>query len=376
MPGMIDGHIHASQYAYVGTGSDLPLLDWLQEYTFPAEMKYEALTYATDYYTRVVRQTLKNGTTTAAYFATIHTDASLELCRIADSIGQRVFVGKVNMDTPLHETYKETTEESLQETKRFLKELESRKYQLVKPIITPRFALSTTRDLLKGLGDLAKRYDVAVQTHIQENHEEVRAVMQHFPEYETYTAIYDDNGLLTNQTFLAHGIYLSDDELEVVKKRGSSIIHCPNSNLSIFSGLLDVRNLLDKNVKVCLGTDVAGGYSVSILDAIRRALHVSNTLRISRGESYRVITYKDAFRLATLDGARALGLGDEIGNFEVGKSFDALIVDVGATGSHIQYDSETPTKELVEKFIFCGDDRNISSVYVNGRNLSEETLAK
>uniref|UniRef100_A0A8C9ECY3 Guanine deaminase n=1 Tax=Phocoena sinus TaxID=42100 RepID=A0A8C9ECY3_PHOSS len=337
MPGLVDTHIHAPQYSFAGSNVDLPLLEWLTKYTFPTEHKFQSIDFAEEVYTRVVRRTLKNGTTTACYFATIHTDSSLLLAEITDKFGQRAFVGKVCMD--LNDTvpeYKETTEESIKETERFVSEMLQR------------------------------------NSHISENHDEVKAVKNLYPGYKNYTDVYDKNNLLTNKTVMAHGCYLSEEELDVFRERGASISHCPNSNLSLSSGLLNVPEVLRHGVKIGLGTDVAGGYSSSMLDAIRRAVMVSNMLSVNKINA-KSLTLKEVFRLATLGGSQALGLDRQIGNFEVGKEFDALLINPKASDSpidlfYVDFVGDI-SEAIIQKFLYLGDDRNIEEVYVSGKQV-------
>uniref|UniRef100_A0A8I5TA95 Guanine deaminase n=1 Tax=Pongo abelii TaxID=9601 RepID=A0A8I5TA95_PONAB len=363
MPGLVDTHIHASQYSFAGSNIDLPLLEWLTKYTFPAEHRFQNTDFAEEVYTRVVRRTLKNGTTTACYFATIHTDSSLLLADITDKFGQRAFVGKVCMN--LNDTfpeYNETTEESIKETER------------VKPIVTPRFSLSCSETLMGDLGNIAKTHDLHIQSHISENRDEVEAVKNLYPSYKNYTDVYDKNNLLTNKTVMAHGCYLSAEELNVFHERGASIAHCPNSNLSLSSGFLNVLEVLKHEVKIGLGTDVAGGYSYSMLDAIRRAVMVSNILLINKVNE-KSLTLKEVFRLATLGGSQALGLDGEIGNFEVGKEFDAILINPKASDSPIDLFYGDFFGDISEDFIhdslifLSGDDRNIEEVYVGGKQV-------
>ncbi|XP_011517519.1 guanine deaminase isoform X3 [Homo sapiens] len=411
MPGLVDTHIHASQYSFAGSSIDLPLLEWLTKYTFPAEHRFQNIDFAEEVYTRVVtlellmsvlvkktlffhkggnmeckqpsqghvannrqnRRTLKNGTTTACYFATIHTDSSLLLADITDKFGQRAFVGKVCMD--LNDTfpeYKETTEESIKETERFVSEMLQKNYSRVKPIVTPRFSLSCSETLMGELGNIAKTRDLHIQSHISENRDEVEAVKNLYPSYKNYTSVYDKNNLLTNKTVMAHGCYLSAEELNVFHERGASIAHCPNSNLSLSSGFLNVLEVLKHEVKIGLGTDVAGGYSYSMLDAIRRAVMVSNILLINKVNE-KSLTLKEVFRLATLGGSQALGLDGEIGNFEVGKEFDAILINPKASDSPIDLfygDFFGDISEaVIQKFLYLGDDRNIEEVYVGGKQV-------
>ncbi|XP_069103656.1 guanine deaminase-like [Argopecten irradians] len=374
VPGFVDTHIHASQYPNCGKGLDEGLLSWLQKYTFPVEAKFADLEYASDTYSKVISRVIKNGTTTACYFATIDTDATLRLCDIVDKAGQRAVVGKVNMDQNSPDFYKEETTQSYRNTVRFVQEVLKRKYQLVKPCITPRFAITCCMDLMKQLGQLARTHQLHVQTHICETKDECNMVQKLFPENKSYTDVYEEAGLLTQKTVLAHGIYLSKEERELIKRRRSGISHCPNSNLSIRSGLLDVKDCFEDDIAVGLGTDISGGYSPSIMDAMRTAISTSNTIAMQRGPSYTPLDYKDVFRMATLGGARVLDMDDIIGNFEVGKEFDALIIDPKAPTSVIDVFENDTIEDVIQKFVFLGDDRNISKVFVAGRDLSLEKV--
>ncbi|XP_051552464.1 guanine deaminase-like [Myxocyprinus asiaticus] len=369
MPGMVDTHIHASQYSYSGTALDLPLLEWLSTYTFPVEAKYKDLDFANNVYTKVVRRTLKNGTTTACYFATIHTDASLLLGELADKFGQRALVGKVCMDcNSAVPQYKESSNECKEETDRFIIELLKKEYPNVKPVVTPRFAPSCSASLLSELGAIASNNKLHIQSHISENKKEVELVKTLFPDCKSYTDVYLKHNLLTDKTVMAHGCHLTDEELKIFHERGSSISHCPNSNISICSGLLNVRNVLNHKVKLGLGTDIAGGYSPSILDAMRRTLDTSKALTI-QDPQHQTLTFEEVFRLATLGGSEALSLDDQIGNFVVGKDFDALRVNVCVPDGPIDLFPGDGPKVILEKFLNLGDDRNITEVYVAGRQV-------
>lgn len=369
MPGMVDTHIHASQYSYAGTALDMPLLQWLNTYTFPVESQFKDLDFANRVYSKVVKRTLRNGTTTACYFATIHTDSSLLLGKIANDFGQRALVGKVCMDRNNSvKHYRETMQESQEETCRFIAELLKKKYPLVKPVVTPRFAPSCTGALLGQLGAIAKNNNLHIQSHVSENTEEIKLVKELFPDSESYTDVYYKHNLLTDKTVMAHGCHLSDEELALFRETGASLSHCPNSNISLCSGVLNVRNVLKHKVKLGLGTDVAGGYSASMLDAVRKALDSSKILTIQDPE-HDTLTFEEVFRLATLGGSQALSLDDQIGNFEVGKDFDALRVNVAAPDGPIDLIQSEGPKILLEKFLNLGDDRNIMEVFVAGRKV-------
>ncbi|XP_041042245.1 guanine deaminase [Carcharodon carcharias] len=369
IPGLIDTHIHASQYPNMGSCLDLPLLDWLIKYTFPVEAKFKDLKFAEDTYTKVVKRTLRNGTTTACYFATIHTDSSLKLCDIVDKLGQRAFVGKVCMDlNELFPEYKEILCESLSETARFVAELAYRKYPLVNPIVTPRFVPSCSSKLLQQLGSFAKRNNLHIQSHVSESCKEVEVVKGMFPNYKDYSDVYDKHSLLTDKTIMAHGVHLSDDELERFHRKGVAISHCPNSNTSLCSGLFDARNALNHKVNIGLGTDVSGGYSPSVLNAVRGAIDVTKILSLKFSD-YEKLTYQEAFRLATLGGSKALGLDKLTGNFEVGKDFDAILVNTNVPFGPFEVFPDDTQQDIFQKFLFLGDDRNMVEVYVAGKKV-------
>ncbi|CAH1252146.1 GDA [Branchiostoma lanceolatum] len=371
IPGFVDTHIHAPQYPNTGTKVDLPLLEWLNAYTFPLETKYSDVKFARDVYKKVVHKTLSNGTTTACYFATIHHRASMALCDAAELFGQRAYVGKCNSDQNLPDNYCEGTDASLRDTEEFIIEVLARKNPLITPIITPRYAVSCTTELMSGLGKLAEKYDLPIQSHLCESLAEVKWVSELFPQFHSYTDVYDKCGVFTNKTVMAHCVYLTEFDLALMKERGVGVSHCPNSNLSICSGLMDSRTWLDKGLKVGLGTDVSGGYHPSMLDAIRLAIHTSNALSIQRPPDYRPLSYQEAFRMATLGGAEVLALDDTIGNFEVGKDFDALLVDMESSNSRVDTFDFDSTEDLVQKFLFIGDDRNIQEVYVCGQKVMD-----
>lgn len=371
MPGFIDGHVHAPQFANIGLRLDLPLLDWLERYTFPTEKKFADVDFARRIYQSAVKCLLANGTTTASYFGTIHVESTLELCEICNTFGQRAFVGKVSMDTnTLDESYNETTQDALADAERFVEEVLRREYHLVQPIVTPRFACCCSEKCLQGLARIASKYQLLIQSHIAENVDELALVRQLFPHCNNYTDVYDSCGLMTERTIMAHGIYLTEEELEVFRARKSGIVHCPNSNMSIRSGLCKVRNLQRHEVKVGLGTDVSGGYHPSMINAIQMAVQTSNVLTINGTEQDKV-DYREAFRLSTLGGAEALGISDKVGNFEVGKEFDALVVDATdgeeAEGAALTCFPERDTEDLVQRLLFLGSYRNIREVYVAGR---------
>ena len=367
LPGLIDTHIHAPQYVFAGCGFDLPLLEWLNKYTFPAEAKFSDIEHATQVYEKVVDRTLAHGTTTACYFATIWTESSNLLAEICRKHGQRAFVGKVSMDRNSPDFYTETTDAAIKDAASFVDNF--KEDDLVMPIVTPRFVPTCTPELMKSLCDITKKHpNVLVQSHVSENTGEIAWVKELHPESENYTGVYDEFGLLTDKTVLAHGVHLTDKEIKLLAEKHAAIAHCPSSNFMLYSGICDVRKLLDNGVKVGLGTDVAGGASPSIIDSMRNALICSRSNLFQyrkEGKEYKPLETADVFALATEKGAEVLNLGDKVGNFKVGKQFDAIVVDM-TKGVCDCFCDETPT-DLLDKFVQRADDRNVVRVYVKGK---------
>ncbi|XP_044746709.1 guanine deaminase [Coccinella septempunctata] len=367
IPGFIDTHIHAVQYPNCGLGYDKPLLEWLNDYTYPMEKQMKNEEFAERVFDAVVNRTLSNGTTTAMYFASLYEHISLLLVESVIKHGQRALVGKINMTVMAPTDYVESENDSIKKTIQFVNKVKKLCNPLVHPVITPRFALSVDMPVMKTLGKIAREEDLHIQTHISENANEVELVERIFG--RKYAEVYDEAGLLTPKTILAHGIHLSESEIDLIAERGASISHCPESNCLLRSGICKVKKLMDREVDVCLGTDVSGGASPSMINAMRAAISSSINSTFVSNEKCECIDWKEAFYLATLGGARALRMENQIGNFEKGKEFDALIVDLDVKDSACDYLLTVSPMENLQKFIFTGDDRNILNVFVAGKQV-------
>ncbi|GLB34642.1 putative amidohydrolase family protein [Lyophyllum shimeji] len=399
LPGFIDTHTHAPQLPNIGSGQQYELLDWLSNVTFPTEAKFSDLEFARRTYESVVRRILDCGTTTCCYYGTLHLEATKALADIVHISGQRAFIGKCNMDRNCPEYYVEpSVEVSLRETRELISHIRSQSSRgspeqvsgslspdLVQPVLTPRFAVSCTPELLSSLGELASSDpSLLIQTHISENKAEIAFVKELFSEAPHYAGVYESFGLLRHNTILAHAVHLEDAEVELIAERKTGISHCPTSNFNLSSGVAPVGRFLDRGIKVGLGTDVSGGFSPSILNTIQNASIASKILAMQAGPqgssptgfANRQLSVATLLYLATLGGAEVCGLEKVVGSFAPGKSFDALIIDArnncGNPGlwypDHDIAGNSKPTLDgLLERFLFCGDDRNISRVYVQGR---------
>lgn len=372
MPGLIDTHCHAPQFFFAGTGLDLPLLEWLDKYTFPCESKFKDLNFAKKVYEKSVKSHLNCGTTTICFFGTIHLEATKLLVDIVEKSGMRGFVGKVCMDRNSPDWYREDTEKSLEDTSCFIDYVLSKQNPNLKPVITPRFAPTCTSQLMLSLAKSSETHNIPIQTHLSENVNETKWVKELFSN-ESYTAVYDTHHLLNERTVLAHCIHLEDDELDLIKKRGAGISHCPTSNTSLQSGIMATRKYLSKGLKIGLGTDVAGGFTPSIIQVIRECIGVSKLYKSLVKNDEEPISLPEAFYLATMGGAQLLGLENKIGNFSEGKEFDALLIDFNniTNNSHDEliFSDDYSLREIFEKFIYLGDDRNIKEIYVKGARI-------
>ena len=313
-------------------------------------------------YTACVKRTLAQGTTTASYYGTIHVEATNILSDICKNIGQRAFIGKVCMNQLSPDFYRdETAEQSIENTQASINYIRSidPEFSLICPIITPRFAPSCSGELLTELGKLAKSSNLPIQTHMSENLAEVDLVKQLFPNQETYAHVYDAHGLLTDRTILAHCVHISAEEVKLCAERGAGIAHCPISNTGLTSGEAKVRWMIEGGVKVGLGTDCSGGYSPSILESARQASNVSrhvcmkSTLETKETPQ---LALAEILYLATLGGAQVCSIEDRVGNFSVGKEFDALMIDPGVEGGNVDIfeDDEGDWDRILSKWAFNG----------------------
>ncbi|KAG7192433.1 uncharacterized protein KQ657_001834 [Scheffersomyces spartinae] len=380
VPGFVDTHIHASQYPNVGVGLNIQLLDWLTKITFPSENALgENMSMTHQVYSKIIKKTLSCGTTCASYFTTIDQPSTTLFANLLLQYGQRGFVGKVCMDhNPVYPDYEEDIDSCMDGMKTLIDDLERLNPSdeiLVKPIVTPRFALSCTDKLLSDLGKLSKERNLNIQTHISENVKEVEQVKQQFPNDKNYALVYDRHQLLTEKTILAHGVYLEQEEIDLIKQRKCSLSHCPASNTFISSGEAPIKKYLyEDDINVSLGTDVSGGFEQSILGVLKQSILVSHHLSMKfepkdddKKENVK-LSVADGLYMATLGGAKAVGYGQMLGSFAVGKKFDAQLIDLDRGNIDMfSWQHTLPWKDLIAKWVFSGDDRNCIKVWCNGR---------
>ncbi len=378
LPGFVDLHIHAPQFPQLGKALDLPLEVWLQQYTFPLEARYADAVFARKVYQRLVAALLANGTTTAVYFGTTHLEATSILAEICLAKGQRALIGKVAMDDPKEcpDYYRDAdAATALVETRQFIdrvRRMPGNETALVRPVVTPRFIPSCTHPLLEGLGAIAGETGCHVQTHCSESDWEHGFVLDRYG--KTDSQALDDLGLLTRHTVLAHGNFITPEDMALIRARGAGIAHCPLSNVFFSNAVFPLRRALEKGLRVGLGTDIAGGPSASLFDSCRHAVTASRLLEEGvdpdlsadkRGISESRIDFRQAFYLATAGGAKVLDL--PVGRLTPGHQFDAILIDTEADNAPIDIDlADESHDDLLQKIIMSSTRANIQTTWVAG----------
>lgn len=370
IPGMIDTHVHYPQSEMVAAYGD-QLLDWLNNYTFPTEKNFSNPAYASRVANSFLDQLVANGTTTALVFSTVSPVSVDAFFEASQKRNMRMISGKVLMDRFSPDYLSDTPESGYADSKALIQKWHNK--GRLQYAVTPRFAPTSSPEQLSLAGKLVKEYpDVYVHTHVAENKAEVAWVKELFPKSRSYLDVYDQFGLVTDRSVFAHGIYLDSEDMQVLSKKGGSIAFCPTSNLFLGSGLFNLANADHFNVKVGLGTDVGAGTSLSLLETMNEAYKV-NQLRKAFVDDPATVKPLDPFQslyLATLGGARALSLENQIGSFLPGREADFIVLD--PESSPLLSARVKGAKELKDKlfaFEILGDDRTVSNTYVMGKKL-------
>lgn len=364
IPGLVDLHAHAPQYAFRALGMDLELLEWLDTQTFPQEARYADLDYARRAYTLFVDDLRRSSTTRAVLFGTLHVDATLTLMGLLEDSGLITYVGKVNMDRNSPDCLREeSAAASLAATRRWLEGCQG--LTRSRPILTPRFIPSCSDALMEGLRDLQRETGLPVQSHLSENQGEIAWVAELCPDSAGYGDAYDRFGLFGGDgcpTIMAHCVWSDEAERARMKQNGVFVAHCPQSNVNLSSGIAPVRAFLDEGLSVGLGSDIAGGTQLSILRAMADAIQVSKLRWRLQDQSLSPITLPEAFYLATRGGGAFFG---KVGAFDPGYEFDALVLDDAALPCPFDL---SPVERLT-RIVYLADDRAVTHKYVSGRKL-------
>jgi guanine deaminase len=358
LPGFVDLHVHFPQVEVIASYG-AQLLDWLERYTFPAESRYAAAPHAAARAEWFVRELLRNGTTTAAAFATVHPTSVDALFGAADRRGMRLITGRVMMDRHCPDALRDDTERSYEESLALADRWHGR--ARLGYAVTPRFAATSSERQLSLAGRLMReRPGLHLQSHVAENVQEIAWVRELFPDRRSYLDVYDHHGLLGARSVYAHCIHLDARDLERMAESGAAIAFCPTSNLFLGSGLFDLAAADRAGIRVGLATDVGGGTSLGMLRTMSEAYKVLQ-LRNQSLPAHR------AYYLATLGGARALDLDASIGNFETGKEADFVVLDWAPTPiMAMRLEHARDLEERLFVLMMLGDERNVHATHLLG----------
>jgi guanine deaminase len=358
VPGFIDCHLHYPQTEMIASYGE-QLLEWLETYTFPSEREFDDATKASDVAEFFLDELIRNGTTSALVFGTVHKESVEAFFTAAQKRCLRMICGKVLMDRNAPDYLIETCERGYLESR----ELASRWHGVdrLSYAVTPRFAPTSSNEQLAMAGKLLREHNgLYLHTHLAENISEAEWVRELFPERSGYLDVYAHHGLVSKRSVFAHCLYLSDQELQLLRRKDAGIAICPSSNLFLGSGLFDLAKVEELQIKVGLATDIGAGTSFSMLQTI------SDLYKTQQLRNHRLSPFKSLY-LATLGGARTLDIDELIGNFEPGKEADFVVLDYRATPLITRRLARTD--ELSEKLFalqILGDDRVVKRVFILG----------
>lgn len=361
LPAFCDLHLHAPQYPMLGTGMDLPLLDWLNTYTFPAEARFADPDYARDVYRKLAAELIENGTTRVCMFSSLHTEATWILMEELERAGVTGYVGKVNMDrNGLPGVLQEETAESIHETERWLERCGD--FTHVHPILTPRFTPSCTDELMAWLGRKAAETGLPIQSHLSENDREVAWVRELHPDCDQYWESYRKFGLWNDRTLMAHCVWSDARERDAMRKAGVTVVHCPDSNVNVCSGTAPVRAMLQEGLKVALGTDIAGGDHISMFDAVTAAIRSSKVRQMTDPARPDFLTVAEAWYLGTSAGAAFFG---DAPGFAPGNALHAIVL----SDSDLPQSHPLSPAERLERCMYRRQRDALRAVWSDGRKV-------
>jgi guanine deaminase len=359
VPGFIDCHVHFPQLDIIGSYG-AQLLDWLNQYAYPVEAKFADPDHAREVANAFVDELLRNGTTTALVFGTVHAHSADAIFEAAEARNMRLIAGKVLMDSNCPEELRDSPDSGYAESKALIERWHGK--GRLGYAITPRFALTSSPEQLAAAGKLADEYpDTWIHTHLAENMDEVEQIARQFPDSRSYLDVYEQFGLVRERAVFAHCLHMNDQDRASMAANRAAAAFCPTSNLFLGSGLFDLTAMREAGVCCGLGTDVGGGTSLSLL---RTASEAYKVLHLRE----HALPATQALYLATLGAAEALRLDDKIGNFEEGKEADFAVLDFeGSNLTARRCAAASTIEEKLFALMTLADDRNIAATYVEGR---------
>ena len=364
LPGLIDLHTHLPQYEFAGQGAEA-LLPWLEKYTFPQESRFADDNVAELQSLNFFQTCLAHGTTTVmAYLSSFARAAEIAFAE-AERSGIRAYLGLTLMDRNVPD--KLLTDMATAEKQMLVLIQKYHKKNRAEFVVTPRFAISCTGELLRLCGDISRTHDAFLQTHISENTFEIEETLRLFPEAKSYAEVYDKYGCLTAKTLLGHGIHLTETERALIRERQSVVVHCPVSNNFLGSGILPFARFQKEGMRMGLGTDVAAGYSLSMLNEAKQMTEMAK-LRGHFDNFYGGITAETSLHQATLGNAAALGRAHELGSFAVGKRADAVLIDDAKCDTLLDEERNhySTMPERLNRILYRGHDDMVEMTFIDG----------
>jgi guanine deaminase len=361
LPGLVDCHLHYPQIGVMASWGR-QLLDWLERYTFPAEAAFSDPAVAQAAAVFVIDRLLAHGTTTASVFATVHAHSVDAFLAEAERRGARMLCGKVMMDRNCPDNLRDSVATNAREIPALIERWHGR--SRLRYTLTPRFACTSTPEQLQLTGELYRsRPDLHLQSHLSENAAEIAWVRELYPQHPDYFGVYEHDGLSGPRAIYGHCLHLGARERAALHDSGTAIAFCPTSNLFLGSGVLDISGLLDAGMSVGLASDIGGGSSLSLIRTLAAAYQHSQL-------AGHPLAPLRAWYLATLGGARALALGEHIGNFEAGREADCVVFDLAAIPELAWRVERAQTlAERMFALAMLGDERCVYATYLMGRRV-------
>ncbi len=370
LPGLIDLHSHIPQLPNSAKNAD-ELIPWLKNYIFPLETKFSINDYVRFVSDFFFREALSFGTTCIVCFSSVHKEATDIAFQTASVIGIRAFIGKAMMDKDMSKypeplpKWKENINDSLELAKKWHNSNGGK----LQYIFSPRFAASCSLKLLERTAEIARSDGFFIQSHLAENRSEINYIKSLFPNFSTNTHIYKKTGLLGEKTLLAHCLHLSQVELQILSDTQTKIVHCPTSNIFLQSGFLPFRRYKSHDIEIGLGTDVAGGYSLSLWNEMKNAIETSKIVRyINPNNAKPILTSSECFWISTLGAAKILQLDNIIGNFEKEKDADFILIK--PKKEFYFYCKSFEVEHILSTLIYLPHTYEIEKVFIQGKEMN------
>lgn len=364
LPGLVDTHVHAPQYPLRAQWSG-ELLNWLEKVVFPFEARFSDVELARRVARDFFAAALKQGTTTMAVFSTVHAEATSICFDEAFKSGIRALIGKSMIDMCAPPDLTHSAKQNMADMEALARQWHNKDNGRLQYCVTPRYAGSCSQQLLRDCGDFARVNNLPVQSHLAENTAELEFVHRQHSYSSGYTDIYARAGLLGERTIMAHAIYVPEADLDVLADSDTALAHCPCSNRFLQSGVMGLRKYQERGLRIGLGSDVAGGWTLSMFNEMREAIEGAKTWNFMHPKHERPApTAVEALRLATLDGARALGLDGTIGSLEPGKEADFLLCSAPKEAS--RREGVDSTEKKLSELVYSTASPIIQAAYIRG----------